>query len=293
MSGTKKITPVCYLLLVSVVFVLMCIAIGHPTWIFKIFIESSFSDATNDTARMLTTSYVYTLLENFPIGEETQNFQDAVNAVGAVIYANVPTAMLFSIVDSFVMRRTDVDGKQDDTICFFAGYMLQALIALAFTTPVTCMMAINKIMGAVINIVILTVILPVIYCLFISHKNFMGMLNAGVDGVCMSLVFVFAGETGKMLIVSVIFGVITYPLYVAVSWTGIGILMSIFTVVVSLLFVFIYRKIGKPMEELVDKGVAAIRNRRGDMMAAVGEWFWFVACIAVIICGFRLYFKMN
>lgn len=119
MYKTKILTPIKYLLFVSIVFVVMCIVMGHPTWIAKIFIESSFSDATGETAKMLTTSYVYTLIENFPMVEETQIFTDTFNALETAIYANIPTAMLFSIIDSFIMRRISISGKKDDTICFF------------------------------------------------------------------------------------------------------------------------------------------------------------------------------
>lgn len=154
-------------------------------------------------------------------------------------------------------------------------------------------MALNRVMSIGVNAVILIVVIPVIYCLFISHKNFMEMLNNGVDGVCMSLVFVFAGEIAKMLIVSAVFGAITYSLYMIIAWTENGIIVSILNFVLSLLFVFIYRKIGKPIEGIVDKAVSALRRWRGDKMIAVGEWFWFIASIVVILCGFGLYFKMT
>ncbi len=40
MYETKILAPIKYFLFVSVVFVVMCIVMGHPTWIVKIFIES-------------------------------------------------------------------------------------------------------------------------------------------------------------------------------------------------------------------------------------------------------------
>ncbi len=173
----------------------------------------------------------------------------------------------------------------------FAGYMLQALIALAFTHPVTCTMVLNRVMSIGVNAVILIVVIPVIYCMFISHKNFMEMLNNGVDGVCMSLVF--AGEIAKMLIVSSVFGVITSLLYMVIAWIDSEILVSILNFDLSLFFIFLYRKVGKPIEGIVDKAVTVLRRWRGDKIIAVGERFWFIASIVVTVYGFGLYFKMT
>ena len=89
----KRVPAWVYLLFTVLLFVLVCLLMGHAEWIFSVLAQNTFSDLTGETPRMLAVEYCDVILDT-PGLSQTARDEIVVNMAQAML-PQIPAAFLF------------------------------------------------------------------------------------------------------------------------------------------------------------------------------------------------------
>lgn len=283
----KRVPAWVYLLFAVLLFVLVCLLMGHAEWIFSVLAQNTFSDLTGETPRMLAVEYCDVILDT-PGLSQTARDEIVVNMAQAML-PQIPAAFLFSNIDSFITDRIKKDSWIEKIVCFIAAYVLQALIAVSCVAPVTWTDAVLNCTKVVISIWLIGGVIYFVFNILSGNANIGSLVNEVVS-VIMAMIYPIGKEMVKLAFLTTLF---SGSLYIVNRILEAVSLESILTISPALLIIYYVA-----LNRLLDKAASAISDKLIRLASAqtdivyrkffIGELFCFIVCVLVITSAISL-----
>lgn len=124
-----------YMIVTILVYFLVVKILGNKDSILQVFITNAWGDVSGGTTRSMTQTMLANFISNgnFSNGE-SNNFY---SSILENFLLEFPIVFSFSIIDSFVRKRIKGNSKIIIAFTFIAGYVLQSIIGIAYSEPVS------------------------------------------------------------------------------------------------------------------------------------------------------------
>lgn len=289
-----------YLITTTVYYCILCIFIGHPLWIFSVFVKNFILDLTNETPRMLSSMFHTIYVSNYELVGQRRFL---VNNFNNAVLAGIPAAFQFVCIDTFISKK--IEKKDFGTKCcsFLSAYVLQAVIAVSWSGSVTwdifSKFVVSNLISVLFSAVMLIMAGYLVYNLFILRNEnlyeLICIIIVIIVNVLMTPVYALFTEIFKIVILILLYGLSITLISMVLNWMNLAVLVHVFAIFYPFCFIWMNRKLSKISGFL--SGILMNRliqdANPGYQKSFLGELFCVFLALFSIICCFWLQIRMK
>jgi len=279
---------VVYFVGAAILYLLLAVMIGKGDQILSIFITNAWSDLSGDTPRTLSQMLLAQALN--------RNSPEIAIDLGSTLYLTAFLSFPFSVINGYIMRFIHKQDKGTVVVSSIAGYFLQAIIALAWTDPVSMETVSADLSSLFVNLVFGVMLVgsigSMLRAILRGEEIDIHNMTTSVVSIPMTLVYVIAKELFKSIVITTAFLFIVQVVVALATEIGFPILINIFSLISPIVYLVLFGFFDK-LGEVVSKFAMKMLIKDSTFeyrQTWIGELFCLVSAVLMLVVCFSKHF---